>query len=106
MQITSKKNLQEVVKNEVYDINFGTIKKGSDTEVIINFQDVNHVSVSKSCGCTMPTIELLPEGGFNLKIIYDNNKIGVINQFVIEKVVNTEKKQLSITFNLKGTILE
>jgi hypothetical protein len=106
MQITSKKNLLEVVKNEVYDINFGTIKKGSDTEVIINFKDVNHINVSKSCGCTMPTIELLPEGGFNLKIVYDNKKVGVINQFVIEKVVNTENQQLSITFNLKGTILE
>lgn len=106
MQITSKKNLLEVVKNEVYNINFGTIKKGSDTEFIINFQDVNHISVSKSCGCTMPVVELLPGGGFNLKITYDNNKIGVINQFVIEKVINTENKQLSITFNLKGTILE
>lgn len=106
MQITSKRNLQEVVKNEVYNIDFGTIKKGSDTEVIISFKDVNHVAVSKSCGCTMPTIELLPEGGFNLRIVYDNNKIGVINQYVIEKVLNAENKQLSITFNLKGTILQ
>lgn len=106
MQITSKKNLQEVVKNEVYDINFGTISKGSDTEIIINFKDVSHVAVAKSCGCTMPTIELLPEGGFNLKITYDNNKIGVINQFVVETVIDTENKQSQITFNLKGTILE
>jgi hypothetical protein len=105
MQITSSKNLQEVVKNEVYNIDFGTIKKGSDTEVVINFQDVNHAAVSKSCGCTMPTVELLPQGGFNLKIVYDNKKIGVINQHVIEKVITTENKQLTITFNLKGTIL-
>jgi hypothetical protein len=106
MEITSKKNLKEVVKNQVYDVNFGTIKKGSDTEIIINFKDVNHINVSKSCGCTMPKIELLPEGGFNLIITYDNNKLGVINQYVIEKVVNTKNEQVSITFNLKGTIIE
>ena len=106
MQITSKKNLQEIVKESVYDMHFGTLKKGSDTEFIINFKGANHLSVSKSCGCTMPTIELLPEGGFNLKVVYDKNKVGVINQYILEKVVNTENKEVTITFNLKGTIIE
>jgi hypothetical protein len=106
MKIESKFNLVQNVENESYDINFGTIKKGADTKVVIKFSDVNHLSVTKSCGCTMPTITLLPEGGFNLIIEYDNQKIGVISQVVLETVVNNKNEQKVVTFHLKGTIVE
>lgn len=106
MKIESKFKLKENVENLDYDINFGTIKKGTDTKVVINFSDVNHLSVTKSCGCTMPTIQLLPEGGFTLTIEYDNQKVGVISQAVWERVVDEKNEQRLITFNLKGTIVE
>jgi len=106
MKIESKFNLVQNVENESYDINFGTIKKGADTKVVIKFSDVNHLSVTKSCGCTMPTIALLPEGGFNLIIEYDNQKIGVISQVVLERVVDNKNEQKVVTFHLKGTIVE
>ena len=54
----------------------------------------------------MPTIALLPEGGFTLTIEYDNQKIGVISQVVLERVVNNKNEQKLITFHLKGTIVE
>ena len=104
MKIESSFKLVENVKNENYDINYGTIKKGSNTKVSIKFEDVNHFSVAKSCGCTMPIVELLPEGGFNLYIEYDNQKEGVISQAVWERVVDNENNQKLITFNLKGKI--
>jgi hypothetical protein len=106
MKIESQFNLVQNTENENYDINFGTIKKGTDTKVVIKFNEVNHLSVTKSCGCTMPTIELLPEGGFTLTIEYDNQKIGVISQAVWERVLNNKNEQKLITFNLKGTIVE
>ena len=106
MKIESQFKLVQNVENEDYDINFGTIKKGTDTKVVIKFSDVNHLSVTKSCGCTMPTIELLSEGGFTLTIEYDNQKIGVISQVVLERVVNNKNEQKVITFHLKGTIVE
>lgn len=106
MKIESQFNLVEKVKDENYDINYGVIKKGSDTKVVIKFSDVSHLSVSKTCGCTMPTIELLPEGGFNMFIEYDNKKVGVISQAVYEKVINDKNEEKLITFNLKGTIIE
>lgn len=106
MEITSKFNLVENIKNTDYDINFGTLKKGSNTKVVVNFKDVNHVVVTKSCGCTMPKIELLPEGGFNLIIEYDNQKIGVISQAVWETTLNNKGEQTVTTFHLKGKIVE
>ena len=106
MKIESQFKLIQNVENENYDINFGTIKKGSNTKVEIKFSDVNHLNVTKSCGCTMPEVVLLPEGGFSLFITYDNQKIGVISQFVLERVLNSNNEQKLITFNLKGTIIE
>lgn len=106
MKIESQFKLVQNVENEDYDINFGTIKAGTDTKVVIKFSDVNHLSVTKSCGCTMPTIELLPEGGFTLTIEYDNKKIGVISQVVLERIVNNKNEQKVITFHLKGKIIE
>lgn len=106
MKIESEFNLRKNVENENYDIDYGTIKKGSDTKVVIQFRDVNHLSVTKSCGCTMPTVELSPEGGFDLTIEYDNQKIGVISQVVLERIVNNKNEQQLITFNLKGKIVE
>ena len=106
MKIESKSNVKENVKNVDYDINYGTIKAGSDTKVVIKITEVSHFSVTKSCGCTMPIIEILPEGGFNLIINYDNQKVGVINQAVWERVVDENNNQKLITFNLKGTIIQ
>ena len=106
MKIESNKKLKENVENADYDINYGTIKAGSDTKVVIKITGVNHFSVNKSCGCTMPTIELLPEGGFNLIVSYDNQKLGVINQAIWERVVDENNNQKLITFNLKGTIVQ
>lgn len=106
MKIESTFNLKENTENLDYDINYGVIKKGSNTKVVIKFSDVNHMTVTKSCGCTMPKIELLPEGGFNLIIEYDNQKVGVISQAVWERVVDEKNEQRLITFNLKGTIVE
>jgi hypothetical protein len=106
MKIRSNKPILEKVNDFNYNINYGSLKKGSDTEIIINFQEVSHVSVTKTCQCTMPIITLLPEEGFNVIISYDSNKVGNINQSVYERVVNDKNEQILITFNLKGLILQ
>lgn len=103
MKIESNFNLVQNVENVNYDINYGEIKKGDDTKVTIKFSDVNHVSVSKSCGCTMPTIEL-SEGIFYLTIEYDNQKVGTIFQAIWETVLDSNNEQKIVTFNLKGNI--
>ena len=108
MKITNKSkfNFTENTENVDYTLNLGVLKKGSDTKAIINFQDVNHLVVNKSCGCTLPTVELLPEGGFNLCIEYDKNKVGVISQAVWERVLIETGEEKLITIHLKGTIVE
>lgn len=106
MKITSNKQILEKVSDLVYNINFGVLKAGSDTNIKITFEDVSHISVTKTCQCTMPTIELLPQGGFDMLIGYDPMKIGTINQSVFERVVNNQNEQIVITFNLKGIITE
>jgi hypothetical protein len=104
MQIKSNKNILEKVNDFTYNINYGTLAAGSDTDLVINFKEVEHVSVTKTCQCTMPTIVLLPEGGFDMKVSYDSKKIGVINQSIYERVLNDKKEQVLVTFNLKGII--
>lgn len=104
MEIKSAFNLTEVVKDSIYEINYGTLKKGSNTLVSILITGVEHVSVSKSCGCTAPTVEILTDG-LRLDIQYDSNKMGVINQQVVERVMDKEKNQKTITFKLKGAIV-
>jgi hypothetical protein len=106
MKIESNKPILEKVNDFNYNINYGALQKGSDTEVIINFKEVSHVSVTKTCQCTMPIITLLPEGGFNVTISYDSNKVGNINQSVFERVVDDKNEQTLITFNLKGLITQ
>lgn len=106
MEIRGTNQLKEVVKNQEYLIDYGTIEQGSDTTVVIDILDVDHLSISKSCGCTQPTVEIRPEG-IQIKVSYDNNKLGTINQRVTERC--TEKssgEQKTIIFNLKGNITQ
>jgi hypothetical protein len=104
MEIKSAFNLKEIVKDSIYEIDYGTLKSKSNTLVSIIITGVEHVSVSKSCGCTAPTVEILPDG-LILNIQYDSNKMGVINQQVVERVMDKDKKQSTITFKLKGAIV-
>jgi len=105
MVITSNsQRLTEIVKNQVYDLRYGVIKKGANTKVEINISDVEHLTVKKSCGCTAPSIEITPTG-IKLTIVYDSNKVGTINQNVTETVLLQDGTQQAIIFNLKGQIV-
>jgi len=103
MKITTDKRVKEVAENTSYMIQYGTIKKGSDTSVLIVIEDAEHVSATKTCGCTMPSIVSTP-GRIELTITYDSKKLGVINQRVVEKVLDKGVEK-SISFNLTGTIV-
>jgi hypothetical protein len=105
MEIKGTNQLSEVVKNQEYLIDYGTIEQGTETTVLIDVTDADHLSVSKSCGCTTPTVEIKPNG-FQIKVSYDNNKLGTINQRVTERCVDKEGNQKTVTFNLKGNITQ
>lgn len=105
MKITSTSpNFKQIEENQAYEINYGAIKKGSNTKVEILFEDVEYLSHSKSCGCTNPEITLL-NNGFTLTIKYDSLKVGTINQQVKVNTMDKEKKTTKIIFNLKGQVL-
>lgn len=95
---------REKEANKTYEIDFGTLKKGTDTAVRILFEDVHHLDVKKSCGCTAPSIEILSDSSFNLIIQYDKNKTGTINQWVKEKVLTSTKDEIEVKIELKGKI--
>jgi hypothetical protein len=105
MKITGSQQLKEVIKNQEYDIDYGTIKYGSNTLVNIKLEGVQHVSVSKTCGCTTPTVEIQPDAVM-IAVSYDNKKLGTINQRVTERCTDSTGTQKIINFNLKGNIIE
>lgn len=105
MKITGSPQLKEVVKNQEYNIEYGTIKYGDNTLVNIKLEDVEHVSVSKTCGCTTPTVEIQPNG-VAIAVSYDNKKLGTINQRVTERCTDSTGTQKIVVFNLKGNIIE
>lgn len=88
----------------IFDINYGDIKTGGNTTVDVFIHDAIHLKSERSCGCTEPQIEIQFDGSPKLSIIYDNNKTGIINQYVIETVLDNQTgKEVDIRFNLKGT---
>ena len=104
MKVTSESNFLKVVEeNEAYTIQYGSLRKGSNTNVEIFITGASHLSASKTCQCTQPTIEILPDS-IKLTIKYDSNKVGTINQQVKEKV-QVGEEQKTIIFNLKGQII-
>jgi hypothetical protein len=105
MKITGSQQLKEVIKNQEYNIDYGTIKHGSNTLVNIKLEGVQHVSVSKTCGCTTPTVEIQPDAVM-IAVSYDNKKLGTINQRVTERCTDSTGTQKTINFNLKGNIIE
>jgi hypothetical protein len=105
MKITGSPQLKEVVKNQEYNIEYGTIKYGDNTLVNIKIENVEHVSVSRTCGCTTPTVELQPNGVM-IAVSYDNKKLGTINQRVTERCTDSTGTQKIVVFNLKGNIIE
>ena len=108
MKISTETNFKFTEKevNKTYELDFGTIKKGTDTTAKVLFEYADHLTVKKSCGCTTPTIEILGNNIFNLIIQYDKNKNGTINQWVKETVLDsTTGKQTEVKVELKGTIV-
>lgn len=105
MEIKGTNQLKEVVKNQEYIIDYGTIEQGDNTTVTIDILDVEHLSISKSCGCTQPTVDIRPEG-IQIKVYYDNTKLGAINQRVTERCTEKSGEQKTIIFNLKGNITQ
>lgn len=105
MIITGSPQLKEVVKNQEYNIEYGTIKHGDNTLVNIKIENIEHISVSKTCGCTLPVVNKI-EDGISLAISYDNTTLGTINQRVTERCMGKDGGQKTIIFNLKGNITE
>lgn len=105
MTITGSPQLKEVVKNQEYNIEYGTLKRGDGTQINVKITDVEHLSISKTCGCTSPSVEIKAEE-VNISISYDNQKIGTINQRVTERCTDKSGAQRTIIFNLKGNITE
>lgn len=105
MTITGSPQLKEVVKNQEYNIEYGTLKRGDGTQISIKITDVDHLSISKTCGCTSPSVEVKADE-VNISISYDNQKLGTINQRVTERCTDKSGEQRTIIFNLKGNITE
>lgn len=103
MKITSTSNrLVEDRPNQIYTIEYGSIKTGTDTRLEILFEDATYLKYGKSCQCTAPSVEIL-DNGFKLIIHYDNKKMGTINQYV-DAFVKDGEEQKKVRFNLKGQI--
>lgn len=106
MKIVSDNRLKEKIKNQSYDINFGFVKKGEEAKISITIENATHFKTTKTCGCTSPVIQTRVDGHFDLQISYDSNKMGSINQTVVEFLTNNEtKKEEQIRFNLTGNIV-
>lgn len=105
MTITGSPQLKEVVKNQEYNIDYGTLRRGDGTQINVKITDVKHLSISKTCGCTSPIVEI-GVNEVNISIRYDNQKIGSINQRVTEICLDKSGLQRIIIFNLKGNITE
>lgn len=96
--------ITEKTENQNYDINYGVLKKGANTEVNVNFSGCNFLSFRKSCQCSQPEVTLLNDG-FELTIKYDSKKIGTISQYIEITVEEENKEQKKVRFNLKGQIV-
>ncbi len=82
-----------------YVIEYGTLKKGANSQVRVDFEGINFMTFNKSCSCTNP--EISPkENGFTALISYNTNKIGTINQWV---KFNTSLGEIKI--DLKGQVV-
>lgn len=88
----------EKIKNQNYIINYGTIKKGSKTNIEFIFTDCVYHTHTKTCGCTHPSITITNDG-FDLSVSYDSNKVGTINQ---STTITTDKGKVKI--ELKGLV--
>lgn len=106
MRVLASNKLVEINKDVEFELNFGQVKKGSELseKIILEGDDLAHLGISKSCGCTMPSVQILVNG-VEITIAYDSNKVGTINQWVNERYLE-DGVQKNIKINLKGTIEE
>lgn len=92
---------------------FGKVKKGGNTTHDFEFKNVGNkpiviTNVSSSCGCTIPEwpkTPIAPGKSGNIKVKYDNNKVGPINRsiFIQSNAVNTESNE-RFELKIKGEI--
>ena len=88
-----------VTEKRFYEVNYGVMKRGTDTRVDFDFYDTHFLNYTKSCSCTEPTITN-KEGYFTVTVSYDSNKIGTINQYVM---INTTDG--SVKIDVKGQVI-
>lgn len=106
MKIISSLLIKTIIESHTYEIEYGAIKRGNLAEATVLIENADHLSVRKTCGCTMPEVQIGVDGGIILIIRYDSNKVGVINQSIYETLLDKETNtQKIITFKLSGTIL-
>jgi len=105
MEIVKNEKFEELLENEAYDLNLGTLKVGANIEETLKLvgENLTHISITKSCGCTMPKV-IIASDGITINISYDSNKIGIINQWVKERYLDNGT-QKEIRINLKGEIV-
>lgn len=88
-----------ITEKREYLIDYGAIKRGSDTRVNLDFYGAEYLGYSKSCSCTEPTVTKY-DGYFTVTISYDSNKTGTINQYVLIKTSSGD-----VRIDLKGQII-
>lgn len=105
MRVNSESPLfEEKVKNEIYEISYGLLKKGSPTRVEIIIEGVSFLSYSKSCQCVAPVITILDKG-IKIVVSYDSKKLGTINQYTEIQTIDADNKIHKTRIKLKGQII-
>ena len=89
-------NKTEEYKKGLIVLDFGQKKKGDLTTVQLKVTKLNITGVSASCGCTIPTYQVLDNGDTIVNIVYDSNLInGYVSKYV-NLLIDNRKEEIKI----------
>ncbi len=101
------------IKWESTSIDYGTVKKGDESNANREFKLTNTgktplilSSCRGSCGCTVPTCPtepILPGKSATIKVHYDVHRVGPFTKNV---TVNSNAKTATETLTIKGTVID
>jgi hypothetical protein len=104
VQCNSKEVTFEL-KDSVYELNYGVIKKGANTntEVVIKDKGLRHLDVKPACGCTSTTTRNT-EDGIALMISYDSTRMGPFDKSIYLNYLKEDKIEKRTIIKIAGTV--
>jgi len=103
---TNNTNVSQSIDNNKFVFDFGTLKKGTKTQldVLLKANGIKELSTKSTCGCTVATPEKVNDNLYKVDISYNDYNIAKPFSKTVKIMFKSGSTDHTILVNIKGNI--